>query len=31
VLNLTLVTRPDRATALALFDSVRAHFQPLLA
>ena len=31
VLNLTLVTRQDRATALALFDSVRAHFRPLPA
>ena len=29
--NLTRVTRHDRTTASALFDSVRAHFRPLLA
>ena len=31
VLNLTLVCQRDRATALALFGAVRAHFRPALA
>jgi hypothetical protein len=31
VLNLTLVCRRDRASALALFGAVRAHFRPVLA